>query len=142
MAYSTIIDLKKYIPAETIRQLTDDNNIGTIITEVVDDAISQADNLIDAYMRSRYPAEMAAADVPVFISDISTKLTAYNLYRRKLQTTLPEAIITDYKNSISLLKDIQSGKITPYQASSEPTVVVSNCTSTTKQYSKTTWATY
>ena len=142
MAYSTLVNLKCYIPADIIRQLTDDNNVGTIITETVDDAINQADNLIDAYLRSRYPADMLDADVPEFISDISTKLTAYNLYRRKLQTTLPEAILNDYKTSISLLKDIQSGKITPFSAGHEPAVVVSNVTSATKEYSKTTWATY
>ena len=140
--YSNLVDLKKYIPADIIMQLTDDNNIGTIITETVDDAINQADNIIDAYMRGRYPYEMATADVPAFINDISVKLTAYNLYRRKLQATLPEAIMNDYKLSLQMLKDIQAGKITPWASSSEPTVVLSNCDSDTKKYSKTKWREY
>ena len=129
------------MPEHIIVQLTDDYNTNSICDEIVNDAISQADTLIDAYLRGRYPDEMTS-DIPGFIADISTKLTAYNLYRRKLTLTMPDAILNDYKTCMSMLKDIQSGKITPWPATQEPSVIVSNCTSSTKTYNSTVWGTY
>jgi len=143
MAYSTLLDLKKYMVAETIMQLTDDSNTGEIDTLVVDDAIFQADTMIDSFLRGRYPVEITVAgDIPAMISDISTKLSAYNLYRRKLQLTLPEALSKDYKYCIDMLKEIQSGKISPFPTISEPTIIITNKTAEDKQYSPTLWGTY
>jgi phage gp36-like protein len=140
--YSTISDLKKYMEPEIIRQLTDDNNTGEIDTKIVYDCINQADNLIDSFLRGRYPADMDFADVPGLISDISTKLAAYNLYRRKMQLTLPETISKDYKFCVDMLRDIQSGKVSPFPILSEPTIILTNKKAADKQYSPTLWGTY
>jgi phage gp36-like protein len=122
--YSDLIALKKYMPEQVILQLSDDNNVGSICEEIVDDAIGQGQRFIDGYLRGRYPAGMADADVPDLIKDICTTLACYNLYRRKLQTTLPEALSKEYSTAIQTLKDIQSGKITPFPTASEPVVIV------------------
>jgi len=140
--YSTISDLKKYMEPEIIRQLTDDNNTGEIDTKIVYDCISQADNLIDSFLRGRYPADMEVSDVPGLISDISTKLAAYNLYRRKMQLTLPETISKDYKFCVDMLRDIQSGKVSPFPIESEPSIILTNKTAEDKQYSPSLWRTY
>ena len=142
MAYSTLVNLKSYMPEHMIVQLTDDYNTNTIEQEIIDDAINQADVLIDVYLRGRYPAAIDEADVPAFIQDISTKLTAYNLYRRKLSLTMPDAIMNDYKTCMSILKDIQSGKMTPFEVVNEPTVVKSNKTSTSRTYNTTVLNSY
>ena len=99
--------------------------------------------MIDSFLRGRYPVEITVAgDIPAMISDISTKLSAYNLYRRKLQLTLPEALSKDYKYCIDMLKEIQSGKISPFPTISEPTIIITNKTAEDKQYSPTLWGTY
>jgi phage gp36-like protein len=142
MSYTSLVELKKYMPSETILQLTDDANVGSIEEEIVDEAISQAQVMIDGYLKGRYPDDIADADVPALIQDIATKIAAYNLYRRKLATTLPEALSTDYKYAISVLKDIQSGKITPFPVADEPVVIKSNKTSDSKYYNTDKWGTY
>jgi phage gp36-like protein len=52
------------------------------------DLINKSDAMIDSFMRGRYPVDLEFSDVPDIISDISTKLTAYKLYGRKLILTL------------------------------------------------------
>lgn len=143
MAYSTLEDLKTYMPNNHLVQLTDDENVNEIDTEVVDDAIARADNLIDSYLRGRYPVPIAdSEDVPQEIKDISTKVAAYNLYRKNMQLTLPEPVKIEYKQAIDLLKMIQSGKVSPFAANEEPTVIRTNKTSSDKIYSSTKWDTY
>ncbi|MCK5450262.1 MAG: DUF1320 domain-containing protein [Candidatus Omnitrophica bacterium] len=142
MAYTTLINLKKYMPIAMIEQLSDDYNTGSLVTEIVEDMISAADKLIDGHLRGRYPDEIAEGSVPDLIEDLSTKLAAYNLYKRKLQATLPEAISKDYKYCIQTLKDIQVGKITPFPEANEPAVVITNKTSSSRTYTSTVWDTY
>lgn len=142
MAYTSLAELKKYMPATQIEQLTDDHGTGSIVTEIVDEAIAQAQKLIDAHLKGRYPDDIADVDVPALIQDIATKLTAYNLYRRKLFETLPESISKDYKYCIKTLEKIQAGKLTPFPEADEPTVIKTNKTSASRIYDSTLWATY
>lgn len=132
--YTTLVNLKKYIPPEIIRQLTDDSGSGVIDEAIVDELIDMSQTFIDGFLQGRYPAEMGDADVPAMITDICTKVTAYNLYRRKLQLTLPETIMEDYKFAVKQLTKIQEGKISPFATANEPLVVVGNKTSTTRDY--------
>lgn len=140
--YSTIEDLKKYMPERTLIELTDDAQTGEVDEEIANDVIEQADSLIDTYMRGRYPADMGSSEVPEFIQNLSTKIAAYNLFRRALSTTVPDPVSVEYKNSIQMLKDIQSGKITPFESANEPTVLRTNKTSSSKIYNSTTWGNY
>jgi len=142
MGYCSLTDLKKYMPANIIEQLTDDDGIGEINEEVVNNAISQAQVTIDGFCRGRYPAEMSDSDVPDMINDICTKLTAYILYQRRLITTLPETIKDGYKYSISTLKQIQSGAISPWPVASNPVVFKSDKTSSDRIFSRTVWDSY
>jgi len=130
------------MPPETIRQLTDDSGSGVIDEDIVDEMIDQAQKFIDGFLQGRYPADMDDADVPEMISDICVKLTAYNLYRRKLQLTLPETISKDYSMCVKLLNKIQEGKISPFPSSDEPTVVITNKATTDRDYTSTVWAKY
>lgn len=142
MPYSTLEDLKKYMPEKQLIELSDDAQTGDIDEEIINDAINQADNLIDAYMRGRYPADMSDADVPEFIADLSTKLAAYNLFRRALALTVPDPVMADYKTSVQMLKDIQAGKVTPFAAVKEPVTLRTNKTSSSKIYKSSTWDKY
>ncbi|HUU89246.1 MAG TPA: DUF1320 domain-containing protein [Candidatus Glassbacteria bacterium] len=139
-AYTDIIRIKKYMPEDVIMQLTDDNNVGQICQEIVDEAIASAQTIIDAYLRGRYPVEMETADIPELITDLTTIITCYNLYRRKISLTMPDTIINEYKYCMQMLKDIQSGKITPFPSINEPEIVVSKTRD--KDFSTTIWDKY
>ena len=142
-AYCSLTDLKKFIPEHVIVQLTDDYNTNTIETEITDDAINQAGNTIDVYMRGRYPADMDDdTPIPAFINDLAVKLACYNLYRRKLSLTMPDSINDCYKEAIQTLKDIQAGKVSPFPATQEPTIIASNKTSASRTYNATVWGSY
>lgn len=141
MAYSTLEDLKTYMPERDLIQLTDQDNVNEIDEEIVDDAIRRADNIIDAYLRGRYPAPITGT-IPQEIKDISTKLASYNLYRKNMQLTLPEPVKAEHSDAMSMLKAIQSGKLTPFESTDEPTIIVTNKTADDKIYNATTWDTY
>lgn len=142
MAYTTLALLRRYIPDHIIEQLSDDDGIGEINEDVVNEMIDQAQTMIDGFCRGRYPVEMDDADVPEMIQDICTKLTAYKLYGRRLVTTLPETISKDYKYSIDMLRQIQSGKISPWPATNEPVIFKTNKTSSNRTYDSDVWSTY
>lgn len=142
MAYTNLTNLKKYMPIQDIQQLTDDQGIGEIQTEVVDDAIDQAQQLIDSFMKGRYPDDIPDDEVPELITDIATKITSYNLYRRTMIRTLPDPIKMDYQMCIKMLKGIQSGKISPFPADDEPTIFVTNKTDSDRIYTSNVWSQY
>lgn len=142
MAYTDGENLKRYMPYQVIEQLTDDDLIGEINSDIVDDAIEMAEQFIDGFLKGRYPDDIDDDDVPELITDIATKLTSYNLYRRKLITTLPESIKMDYKFCITQLKAIQTGKISPFPATDEPVIFRTNKTSTDRVYTSDVWSTY
>lgn len=141
MAYSDLEDLKTYMPERQLIQLTDQDDVNEIDEEIVDDAILRADNMIDAYLRGRYPVPITGT-VPQEIKDISTRLTAYNLYRKNMQLTLPDPVKDEQKLAMSMLKSIQSGKMSPFEAASEPTIFVTNKVTADKIYNSTLWGTY
>lgn len=140
--YSNLTILKSYLPSSTIEQLTDDDNIGEIQDDIVNEAIANAQVTIDGYCRGRYPADMDDDDVPDLITDITTKLTAYNLYRRRLITTLPETISKDYAFCLTTMRAIQSGKISPWPAADEPVIIKTNKTAASTIYNQAVWDTF
>ena len=76
MSYCDLTDLKNYIPADVIKQLTDDGDTDEIDIEKVSLAISEADDLIDGYLRGRYPVPIQGTP-PSLITDVSIKLSTY-----------------------------------------------------------------
>lgn len=142
MAYTTLENIKKRLPAHVVEQLTDDHGTGSIVTEIVDDAISTAQEEIDGYLKGRYPDDIADVDLPPMIIDIATTLSCFNLYARKIELTMPDALQLKYKNAVKQLEKIQAGKISPFPEGDEPTVIRSNKDEDSKVYDSTLWATY
>lgn len=141
--YSTLEDQKGYVGSKVIQQTTDDNKNGEINVEIFERIRDDQDREIDSYIRGRYdPVPIPAADVPDFIRIMSKKLTGYALYRRRLQTTLPEAISRDYKEVMGQLHKIQEGKISPFEAAKEPSIILTNKTEDSRTYNSTVWAGY
>ena len=124
MAYTTVNELKLYIPSEVLLQITDDNSTDSIDQEKIQYCIRQADDLIDGYLRGRYPVPLTT--VPAMISDVSVKLAVYFLFKRALILTMPETITADYNDGMAILRDIQKGRISPFEVLSNPTWFVNN----------------
>ncbi|OGC00140.1 hypothetical protein A2V82_16525 [candidate division KSB1 bacterium RBG_16_48_16] len=106
--YSAVSDIKKLIPEESLIQLTDDENLGTVNQGRVDEAIQQADSEIDSYCGGRYSVPFAV--VPGIIKKISVDVAIYNLYSRRVEE-IPQTRADRYKNAIRQLELISKGSI-------------------------------
>ncbi len=109
MPYCALADITKAVPEKDILQLTDDSGLGVIDQVKVDDAISYADQLIDGYLRGRYPLPLTT--VPGLIKNLSSDLALFHLYSRRIELEMPESMMAKYKNAIKLLEQIQKGLI-------------------------------
>ncbi len=108
MAYCTLDDIKKLLPEESLIQLTDDAGSGVVDTDVVDDAIDYADQLIDGYLRGRYTLPLST--VPSFLKKLSIDLVIFYLYGRRPEIG-NDNVAKKYVNTVRLLEQIQAGKI-------------------------------
>lgn len=106
--YTTQADILERIPEETLTQLTDDDNVGTIDADKVTAAIARAGQEIDAYCGGRYSVPFATA--PAVIGGLATDMAIYFLYGRT-QEEIPETRKDAYKNAVRLLEKIADGKI-------------------------------
>lgn len=112
MAYCTQTDLINAITEATLIQLTDDTDAGSVNATYVTDAITRADSIINSYLRAQHDVPLSTT--PDLINQISVDLSLYLLYKRRRDTfasDLDEGMELRYKQSLSLLKDINSQKI-------------------------------
>lgn len=113
MSYSTIDDQKNEMPFETIRQLVDDENTGSLSRQDVLDRFNQlrdeADSEINAMLSaggySTPIAEPAAA--LVLLQGWSKGIIAYKLYKRK--DVMPELRQKEFDRIMKLLEKISQG---------------------------------
>jgi phage gp36-like protein len=106
--YCTLSDIKKVLPEKALVSLTDDEGLGQINASRVDEAISQADGEIDAYIGSRYSVPLSS--VPAVIRRCSCDITIYILYKR-YEEDIPETREMSYKDAIRVLTRIADGKM-------------------------------
>jgi phage gp36-like protein len=112
MTYCTVDDLLRlYLSNDQLIQLTDDAGTGVVDPDKVDAAIADAQEEIDGYLRGRL-GPLPLNPVPALIVSIATAISAYKLYRRRLNLTCPDSCTADYKDAIKKLEKIQEGKIT------------------------------
>lgn len=138
MPYTTQDEIKKLIPERILIQLTDDQNTGSVITENVDEAIANADNLIDGYLRGRY--NVPFTEVPNLLEKLSTDISVYNLYSRRPESEMPETVRDRYKDTLRFLEQIQKGLIslgTDTEISPEPAKFKTNKKETDRVFTKT-----
>jgi phage gp36-like protein len=114
--YHQYTDLLNQISEEELRQLVDDENVGSIVQSPPNAAMgritangNKAQFLIDGYCRGRYRVPLSP--VPDLIKELSVELTVYFCMSRKKEIALSEEQSRRYKNSIALLDHIQDGKI-------------------------------
>jgi phage gp36-like protein len=108
MAYCTLDDLKEKISEDELIELTDDDDVGVIDISRTDRAISDAATKIDAYCAARYRVPLDP--IPEIIRMLSVDIAIYNLLQRRSGAT--EARQRDYKDAVSFLQNVASGKAT------------------------------
>lgn len=108
MSYSTLTDIKKLIPEETLIQLTDDEGLGVVNQTRIDEAIKGADSEIDSYCGGRYKVPLST--VPDIVKKLSIDIAIYNLYSRRVEE-IPQTRAERYKNAIRQLEAISKGVV-------------------------------
>lgn len=109
MPYSTQSDIEKQIPEDTVIDLTDDAGIGSIITDVIDRAIADADEEIDAFVSMQY--SLPFATTPGLIRRMSVDLAICNLYARRPHLDIPESRKDRCDADHKLLEQIAKGSL-------------------------------
>lgn len=111
MRYCTRVDLGNAIPLITLTQLSNDDPAATQPDEnVLDNSVRQAEELVDGYLRGRYPLPLDP--VPTVLRDAVVYLARHWLYQRRPEGALPDAVISGRKDTLKLLENIRDGVIT------------------------------
>lgn len=112
MRYCTLADLLLAIPECTLVQLANDAPDAIAPDElIVERAVSQAEELIDGYLRGRY--SLPLAEVPTVLRELTVNLARHWLYARRPEGgELPDTISRTYKAALDLLANIRDGKVT------------------------------
>jgi len=106
MPYCTFDDIKKLLPEETVIQLTDDEGLGVVNAERVEEAIDSADAEIDGHIGGRYSVPLAT--VTALAKKLSVDIALYNLYSRTVGE-MPELRRDRYKEAIRFLEAVSRG---------------------------------
>lgn len=110
MPYCTLDDILAILPESDLMQLTDDNTPAEMVDEAkVSVAINGAGELIDGYLRGRYA--LPITPVPLLLTTLAADIARYRLYSLRIRITPPEMVVQAYKDAISLLGQIQLGKV-------------------------------
>jgi phage gp36-like protein len=110
MPYCTQADILGVIPEQELIQLTDDLIPPVMINAaVVDQAIAQAESLINGYIGGRY--QLPLVTVPELVKTFALDITVYKIYLRRKKKTPLEGVKAAYEDAMKQLRDVQSGKL-------------------------------
>lgn len=107
--YCTLFDLLAVVQEADLVQLTDDDGQGVIDEEKAAAAIAAAEDLVDGYLRGRYTLPLDP--IPKLVTRIAVDISLFNLYKRRLSLKMPESLEKSFDNSMKVLGQIQSGKV-------------------------------
>ncbi|MCY1404098.1 hypothetical protein D3C76_1274370 [compost metagenome] len=111
MRYCTRADLVQGIPSLTLIQLSNDDPAAQEPSEpVLEEAIRQAEELVDGYLRGRYTLPLEP--VPTVLRDAVVYLARHWLYQRRPEGAMPDAVKDSRKDTIKLLENIRDGVVT------------------------------
>lgn len=106
MAYTTVDAMTVRYGERMLINLTDDrleDRTGGIIEETIEAAITNADNLIDSHVVTRYV--LPFDPVPSIVAEISQQIAIYKLH---IHEPNPK-IVAEYQEALVQLKEIQRG---------------------------------
>lgn len=111
MRYCNRSDIGNAIPELTLVQLSNDDPAAMQPNEsVIEEAVRQAEELVDGYLRGRYVLPLDP--VPTVLRDAVVYLARHWLYQRRPEGTLPDAVKDSRKDTIKLLESIRDGVVT------------------------------
>lgn len=110
MAYTTKAAIIVKISEATLVQLTDDEGDGSEVDSRVAAAISEAEGMIDGYLRGRWATPLAEP-VPEPIPSIATDLAIFALFERRGDFLISDKVIERKKRAEKKLEQIQAGTI-------------------------------
>lgn len=108
MAYCTLADIEKLLPEAQLIRLTDDESLGAVNTDRVQEAIDAAAEETDAWIGARVALPLSKS-VPV-LTRLNVDIAIYHLYSRYAEK-MPETRSTRYKDAIKVLEKIADGAI-------------------------------
>lgn len=143
MRYCTRQDIGQAIPEMTLLQLSNDDPAAEQPNEsVIEEAVRQAEELVDGYLRGRYVLPLDP--VPTVLRDAVVYLARHWLYQRRPEGAVPDAVKDSRKDTIKLLETIRDGVVTlgmpSGQAAPEPGEV--KVRSRRQQFSDDLWGRY
>lgn len=103
--------LIKYIDEQELIRLTDDQNLGAVNQQVLDEAINNAENEIDGYLIQLYDKSAFPAELPGMLIQLVVDLTIYNLYKRRFRLEMPESLVKLHEDTLQKLQRIAKGEI-------------------------------
>lgn len=109
--YCTIDDVRKQIPDATLKMLTqDDPSDPDYSLSIVNDAIADASEKIDAALRGRYPLPLS--EPSTLLKSIAVDLVRHQLYMRRPDGgELPDGVVRSYKTANENLKAVAKGDL-------------------------------
>ncbi len=116
MSYATLQQLIDRSGAPMLVRLTDRDEVATgeIDEPTVDRALTDAQAMIDGYLKVRYSLPLAVT--PPVVTDLELSIAIY-----KLHTAAPDPKIEqDYKDALKMLRDLSSGAMRLDVAGIEP----------------------
>jgi phage gp36-like protein len=116
MAYTSLDRLARRFGTSMLVQLTDRGDVatGVVDIDVIDQALTDTDAVIDSSLAKRYRLPLAA--VPAVVADLALSIAIY-----KLHTAMPdEKIERDYDQALKDLRDLATGTKTLDVAGIEP----------------------
>lgn len=109
--YINADDLAKAMSKAELVQLTNDEPRATEPNdEIIQAAIAYACDLVDGYLRGRYPLPLQ--DVPTVLPPLCINIARHYLHSRRLnRADFPKVLETAYNATIKALEQIRDGKI-------------------------------
>jgi len=106
--YSTQDDILKRIRKRELDKLTESSEGEPESIDILAEAVSTADSLIDGYLKSVVKT-LPLTDIPEAITDCSANIAIYILHSRIQYHDVPVFWKERYENSIAYLKDVSRG---------------------------------
>ncbi len=110
--YCAQTDIEDLVTTRVLMQLTDDSRTDTVDTEKVAAAIQAASDEVDAYLRARYAPVPLPDPVPGLVKRLTRDLAVYELYSRRLEGGIPQAVKDRTDAARKLLGEIRDGLAT------------------------------
>ncbi|HHR0444921.1 TPA: gp436 family protein [Pseudomonas aeruginosa] len=111
MRYCSRGDIGRAIPELALVQLSSDDPAAQQPDEgVIEDAVRQAEELVDGYLRGRY--SLPLDPVPTVLRDAVVYLARHWLYQRRPEGAIPDAVTDSRKDTVKLLESIRDGVVT------------------------------